>query len=164
MLRVQRRQFREVGALSGLPRIESVDQVDLCQRRVPLACFARRGWLRGAGDLVAPAQPVLPDLGEGEGGVGRPALVAPAADECPAVGDVEETRNRDRRGVLGRGGARGGLGVPGLGVPGPAGIPGPPGVLAGRASGAGSVSAASAPRGLSVTVVIRGIPFVQHPE
>src|SRR5580704_10767410 len=34
---------------------------------------------------------------------------------------------------------------------------------AGRASGAGSVSAASAPRGLSVTVVIRGIPFVAAP-
>ena len=102
LLRVQRRQFREVGALRGLLSIEAVDRVELGQHRVPLACFARPGWPDGAGDLIAPAQPVLPDLGEGQVDVGRPALIASAADKRLAVGDVEEARNRDRHGVLGR--------------------------------------------------------------
>jgi hypothetical protein len=131
---VQRRQFREVGrcaACCGSRPLTESSWVSIAYRRVlcPAGVAARRS------DLVAPAQPVLPDLGEGQVGVGRPALGAGAADERLTVGDVEDARNRDRHGVLGRQcvlgepGVRGGLGVPGPGVPGLAGIPGPPGVL-----------------------------------
>ncbi len=141
LLRVQRDQLGEIGALRRLVRVGSVDGGDAGQHRVllapgpagPAVPVARRragpGRAGGAFHGISLAQAELLDLGLGQDDIVRAALVAGPAQERPAVGDVQQARDRLRGAFLDRG--RGSL------RPGLTGLPGRRGPLTGRALGWG---------------------------
>src|SRR5690606_1009706 len=101
VLRVERGELVELRAAAAVFGGHAVDGVQADQRVELLAALALLGLAHGAGDVVALAQAVLADLGEGDVHVVRTGQVAGGPDEGVVVEDVQDARDGDQDVVLG---------------------------------------------------------------
>src|SRR5690606_10289535 len=100
VLRVERGELVELRAAAAVFGRHAVDGVEADQRVELLAPLAFLGLADRAGDVVALAQAVLADLGEGDVHVVGARQVAGGADEGVVVEDVQDARDGDQDVVL----------------------------------------------------------------